>query len=276
MDMARRFTISLSMLVLSIGAIFMLLPFMWMILASFKSLAEVMRIPPSILPEQLSLENYREVFRQQPLFGRFFLNSIITAAIAVFLVLLTSAMAGYALAKFQFRGRAVVFFLILSTLMIPFQIRMVPLYVMVSGWNLSDTYLGLALPGLVDAFGIFLMRQFIVSLPTDLLDAARMDGASEPRIFFSIVIPLVMPALSALAIFTLIANWEAFLWPLLITNHDTMRTLPIGLSLFAGRYVQRVDLQMAASTIAVLPVVLVFFLLQRRFIEGITMTGIKG
>lgn len=254
----------------------MVLPFVWMISASFKSLAEVMRIPPSFLPDHVSLENYREVFRQQPYFGRYFLNSVVAAAITVLAVLITSAMAGYALAKFRFRGRTVVFFLILSTLMVPFQIRVVPLYVMVAGWHLSDTYVGLTLPALVDAFGIFLMRQFILSLPNDLLDAARIDGASEPRIFGGIVLPLIAPALSALAIFTLIASWESFLWPLLITNVESMRTLPIGLSLFAGRYIQRVDLQMAASTIAILPVVLLFFLLQRRFIEGITMTGIKG
>jgi multiple sugar transport system permease protein len=153
---------------------------------------------------------------------------------------------------------------------------MVPLFIMVSDWKLTDTYTGLILPGLVEAFGIFLMRQFITSIPNDLIDAARMDGASEPRIVIQIILPLLRPALSALAIFTLIGNWEAFLWPLLITNTEPMRTLPIGLALFAGRYVERFDLEMAAATIAILPMVLVFFILQRRFIEGITLSGLKG
>ena len=258
------------------GAVAMLMPFFWMITASFKSLAEVLQIPPTWIPEHISLRNYLEVFRQQPLFGRFFLNSVIVAAITVTSVLITSALAGYALAKFQFRGRNLIFLFILSTMMIPFQIRMVPLYIMVSNWHLTDTYLGLALPGLVEAFGIFLMRQFIVSIPSDLLDAARIDGASEPGIFVRIVLPLTKPALSALAIFTLIANWESFLWPLLIVNAEEMRTLPLGLALFAGRYIERVDLEMAASVITILPMVLVFFFLQRRFVEGITLTGLKG
>ena len=263
-------------LVLTLGAILMLLPFFWMITASFKSLNEVIQIPPQWLPKQWDFRNYPEVFRQQPLFGRYFLNSVIVAAVTVASVLITSSLAGYAFAKYNFPGKNVFFVFVLSTMMIPFQIRMVPLFVMVSGWKLLDTYTGLILPGLVDAFGIFLMRQFIASIPTDLIDAARIDGASEPGIFLWIILPLIQPALSALAIFTLIGNWESFLWPLLITNSDELRTLPIGLALFSGRYLQRFDLQMAAATIAVLPMVLAFFVLQRRFVEGITLTGLKG
>lgn len=263
-------------LVLGLGAVLMLLPFFWMITASFKSLNEVIQIPPQWLPRQWDFRNYAEVFRQQPLFGRYFLNSVIVAAVTVASVLITSSLAGYAFAKYNFRGKNVLFVFVLSTMMIPFQIRMVPLFVMVSGWKLLDTYPGLILPGLVDAFGIFLMRQFIASIPTDLIDAARIDGASEPGIFLRIILPLIQPALSALAIFTLIGNWESFLWPLLITNSDELRTLPIGLALFSGRYLERFDLQMAAATIAVLPMVLAFFVLQRRFVEGFTLTGLKG
>lgn len=261
---------------LLVGAVVALFPVFVMVTASFKSLAEVMRIPPQWLPEQLTLKNFREVFRQQPLYGRYFVNSAVVAIITVVSVLLTSSMAGYALAKFHFRGRNLIFLFILSTMMIPFEIRMVPLYVMVSDWHLTDTYIGLALPGLVGAFGIFLMRQFIASIPNDLMDAARIDGASEPGIFVRIILPLTKPALSALAIFTLVSSWEAFLWPLLIVNAESMRTLPLGLALFAGRYLQRLDLQMAASVLTVLPMVIVFFVLQRRFVEGITLTGLKG
>lgn len=262
--------------VLIIGAMIMLLPFVWMLSASSKSLSEVLQIPPTFIPKSLTLKNYQEVFTQQPLFGRFFINSVIVAAVTVVSVLVTSALAGYAFAKFQFPGKNLLFVLFLSSMMIPFQVRMVPLYVMVSDWKLTDSYAGLILPGLVEAFGIFLMRQFIASIPNDLIDAARIDGASEPRIVLQILLPLLRPALSALAIFTLIGNWEAFLWPLLVTNTEAMRTLPIGLALFAGRYVERFDLEMAAATIAIAPMVLVFFILQRRFIEGITLTGIKG
>jgi len=216
------------------------------------------------------------VFRQQPLFGRYFLNSVVVALCTVVSVLFTSTLAGYAFAKFSFPGKRILFLFVLSTMMIPFQIRMVPLYIMVNSWKLSDTYTGLILPGLVDAFGIFLMRQFIASIPNDLIDAARIDGASEPGIFLRMILPLVQPALSALAIFTLIGNWEAFLWPLLITNKEYMRTLPIGLASFSGRYLSRFDLQMAASTIAILPMIVMFFVLQRRFIQGVTLTGLKG
>lgn len=263
-------------LVLLVGAGVALFPVFVMVTASFKSLAEVMRIPPQWLPEHITLKNFREVFRQQPLYWRYFVNSAVVALITVVSVLVTSALAGYALSKFRFRGRNLIFLFILSTMMIPFEIRMVPLYVMVSSWHLTDTYLGLALPGLVGAFGIFLMRQFIASIPDDLMDAARIDGASEPGIFVRIILPLTKPALSALAIFTLVSNWEAFLWPLLIVNSEEMRTLPLGLALFAGRYLQRLDLQMAASVLTVLPMVIVFFVLQKRFVEGITLTGLKG
>ncbi|MCW5820979.1 MAG: carbohydrate ABC transporter permease [Trueperaceae bacterium] len=263
-------------LALLVGAVIALFPVFVMVTGSTKTLAEVMRIPPQWIPQHLSLKNFQEVFRQQPLYWRYFVNSAVVALITVVSVLVTSSMAGYALAKFTYRGRNVIFLFILSTMMIPFEMRMVPLYVMVSDWHLTDTYLGLALPGLVGAFGIFLMRQFIASIPDDLTDAARIDGASEVGIFIRIILPLTKPALSALAIFTLVGSWEAFLWPLLIVDAESMRTLPLGLALFAGRYLQRLDLQMAASVMTVLPMVIVFFVLQRRFVEGITMTGLKG
>lgn len=263
-------------ILLTVGSLVALFPVFVMLTGSFKSLAEVMSIPAQWLPEELTLKNFREVFKQQPLYGRYFINSAVVALITVCSVLITSSLAGYALSKFHFRGRNVIFIFILGTMMIPFEIRMVPLYVMVSDWHLTDTYIGLALPGLVGGFGIFLMRQFIASIPSDLMDAARIDGASEPGIFVRIILPLTKPALSALAIFTLVSSWEAFLWPLLIVNAEEMRTLPLGLAMFAGRYLQRLDLQMAAAVLTVLPMVIVFFVLQKRFVEGMTLTGLKG
>ena len=261
-------------LALAIGAVIMLAPLVWMVLASFKSLPEILTYPPTILPRELRNENYVTVITRSD-FPRYFLNSTIVAAISVVSVLITSSLAGYAFAKFRFPGRNLLFILVLATLMIPFQVRVIPLYVLASDLGLLDTYAGLVLPGLVDAFGIFLMRQFMQTIPTDLIEAARADGASEPRIFMTIVLPLVTPALSALAIFTLIVSWESFLWPLLVASSSELYTLPLGLGQFAGRFLTRVDLQMAASTLTVLPLLLVFLFMQRRFIEGIATTGGK-
>jgi multiple sugar transport system permease protein len=259
---------------LSLGAVLMLAPLIWMVLASFKTLPEILTYPPTLLPNGFRTENYSTVITQSN-FPRYFLNSTIVAAITVVSVLVTSSLAGYAFAKFRFPGRDILFVLVLATLMIPFQVRVIPLYVLASDFGLLNSYAGLVLPSLVDAFGIFLMRQFMQSIPTDLIEAARADGASEVRIFAGIVLPLVTPALSALAIFTLIVSWESFLWPLLVASSSDLYTLPLGLGQFAGRFLTRVELQMAASTLTVLPLLIVFLLMQRRFIEGIATTGSK-
>ncbi len=261
-------------LLLAAGAVLMLAPLAWMVLASFKTLPEILTIPPTILPRTFRLENYRTVLEDTG-FVRYFFNSVLISGITVASVLVTSSLAGYAFAKFEFPGRDVLFVLVLATLMIPFQVRVIPLYVLASDLHLLDSYAGLVLPGLVDAFGIFLMRQYLQSIPNDLIDAARADGASEPRIFVRIVLPLATPALSALAIFTLVASWESFLWPLLVVSSPEMFTLPLGLAQFSGRFITRVDLQMAASTLTVLPLLIVFLLMQRRFIEGLATSGLK-
>ncbi|MBA2757062.1 MAG: carbohydrate ABC transporter permease [Chloroflexi bacterium] len=259
---------------LLLGAVVMLAPLIWMVLASLKSLPEILTYPPTLLPKSLRSANYETVLTQSN-YPRYFVNSIIVAVLSVVSILFTSSLAGYAFAKFRFPGRDLLFILVLATLMIPFQVRVIPLYVLASDLGLLNSYAGLVLPSLVDAFGIFLMRQFIQSIPTDLMDAARADGASEPRIFVSIVLPLVKPALAALAIFTLIVSWESFLWPLLVASSTDLYTLPLGLSQFAGKFLTRVDLQMAASTLTVLPLLVVFLVMQRRFIEGIATTGGK-
>ena len=252
----------------------MLAPLIWMLLASSKTLPEILTVPPTWLPGALRLDNYTTVLRDSD-FVRHFLNSALVAAISIVSVLVTSSMAGYAFAKFDFPGRNVLFVLVLATLMIPFQVRVIPLYVLASELNLLDTYPGLVLPGLVDAFGIFLMRQYLMSIPSDLLDAARIDGASELTIFLRIVLPLAKPALSALAIFTLVASWESFLWPLLVVSSPEKFTLPLGLAQFSGRFLTRVDLQMAASALTILPLLIVFLVMQRRFIEGMATAGLK-
>ncbi|WP_376790987.1 carbohydrate ABC transporter permease [Thermoflexus sp.] len=262
-------------LVLLTGSLVMLLPLVWMTSSAFKPLHEVMLIPPTWIPEEPTLDNFRAVFAQFP-FGRYFLNSLITSSLVTLSVLLTSAMAGYALAKFHFPGRDLVFILVLSSLMVPFQTRMIPLYQLAISLRLQDTLLGVMFPWLVDAFGIFLMRQFMLTIPSDLIDAARIDGASEWRIFWTIMLPLVRPALAALAIFTFLGSWEEFLWPLIITSSDASRTIPVGLQFFSEQYGTNIHWQMAGALIAAMPMLIVFFLLQRQIIEGIALTGMRG
>lgn len=261
-------------LLLAAGAVVMLGPLLWMFLASFKSLPEILTFPPTILPEHWGVENYRSVFDQAD-FVRYFFNSVVVAAITVASVLITSSLAGYAFAKFNFPGKNVLFVMVLATLMIPFQVRVIPLYILTSDLHLLNTYAGMVLPSLVDAFGIFLMRQFLQAVPSELMEVARVDGAGELTIFFRIVLPLAKPALAALSIFTLVSSWESFLWPLLVASSPDMYTLPLGLAQFAGRYLTRTDLQMAASTLTILPMLIAFLILQKRFIEGMATTGMK-
>lgn len=270
-----RLWLLLAYVVLTAGAVVMLLPLVWMVSAAFKPLNEIIRTPPTWIPMHPTLANFAEAF-QQFSFGRYIWNSLWTTFIIVVSVLLTSATGGYALSKFQFPGRDVIFVVLLSSLMIPFQTRMIPLYQMMVKMHLVNTYTGVVFPFLFDAMGIFLMRQFMLGLPDELSEAARIDGASEVVVFARVVLPQVKPALSALAIFTFSWVWEEFLWPIIITNSDATRTLPVGLQYFAEQYGTRIDLQMAGAFLAVLPVLIVFFILQRQFVEGITLTGLKG
>ncbi len=234
-----------------------------------------MRIPPTWIPNEPTLENFKQVFKQVP-FAKYYLNSVIVAIIVIATVLLTSSSAGYVFAKFEFPGKSLWFFLILSSLMVPFQVRMIPLYRIGVSLGITDTLLGVSFPWLIDAFGIFLMRQFMLTIPSELIEAARIDGASELGIFWGIILPNAKQALSALAIFTFAANWEEFLWPLIISNSNASRTIPIGLQSFAEQYGSNVHWQMAGAAVAIVPLLIVFAILQKQFVEGIAMTGIKG
>ncbi|MDR5696018.1 MAG: carbohydrate ABC transporter permease [Armatimonadota bacterium] len=265
---------TLTYLLLTLGLVPMLLPFLWMVSSAFKTLPEVMQVPPTWFPKQPILENFVAVFTQFP-FARYILNSVAVAAIVVFGVTIVSAMAGYAFSKFTFPGRDVLFIAMLASLMVPFQVRMIPLYLMSIKFHLVDTIAGLSFPWLFDAFGIFLMRQFMQTIPTELIEAARIDGASELRIFWTILLPLVKPALAALGIFTLVGNWEEFLWPLIVTTSDASRTIPVGLQRFSEQYMSNIHWQMAAATVAVTPLIIAFLLFQRQFIQGIALTGLK-
>lgn len=264
------------LLLLVLGAVWMLLPLVWMLSASLMPLSEVVKVPPVwFAPDKYSPANYIEVWARLD-FARFFLNSTFVAVTITAAQLLTSSMAGFAFARYEFPGRTLIFYLILSTLMIPFQVIMIPLFIMMARLGMVNTYWGMIVPALVTPFGIFMMRQFMLSIPKTLLEAARIDGASEPAIFARIMLPLCRPALAALAIFAFLGSWDNYLWPLIVINSQNLWTLPIGLSRFSEQYISQTHLQMAGAGIMFVPVLIVFLLMQRSFIEGITMTGLKG
>jgi multiple sugar transport system permease protein len=277
---ATRQRISLSvvfgLVVIVVGAAAMLIPLLWMLSASLMPLSEVIKVPPVFFdPSKYSIANYLEVWNEGG-FARYFVNSTFIALAITFAQLLTSSMAGFAFARYEFPGRTLIFYIILSTLMIPFQVIMIPLFIMMTKLGLVNTYLGMILPAIVTPFGIFMMRQFMLSIPKTLLEAARIDGASEPFIYARIMLPLCKPALAALAIFSFLGSWDNYLWPLIVINSQQLWTLPIAMSRFTEQYISQTHLQMAGASIMFLPVLIVFLLMQRNFIEGIALTGLKG
>lgn len=260
-------------LILTVGSIFMIFPLVWMISTSLKPPMDIFNL--QIIPDNLTLDNYRKIF-QESLFLKWFINSLIIAIITTISVVFFDTLVGYIIAKFSFVGRTFIFIMILSTLMVPTEMLIIPWYMMSSEFGWTDTYWGILFPGLMTGFGVFLMRQFMEQIPDDLLDAARVDGMNEYSIFFKIAIPQVWPAISALGIFTFLGNWNAFLWPLIVIESPDLRTLPVGLSFFSsGEAESQWHLIMTGSTIAVIPLILVFILLQRHIIQGITLTGMK-
>lgn len=267
----------LAWLLLAIGSIVMIGPFYWMLVTSFKIRQELISYPPTWWPEIFTWANWQalnNVAGQS--FAIFFRNSIFLATTITALTLLICSMCGYVFAKLPFRGRERIFWLILSMMMIPFTVSIIPSYDLMVRLGWIDNYLALIVPIIFNPFGIFLMRQFMLSLPTDLLDAARIDGASEFRIFFQIVIPLSQAALAALGILTFLAQWDNFLWPLVILNSSELYTIPLALAQFRGRLGTDVGPTAAASILAVLPVLVVYLFAQKRFVEGIALTGMKG
>ncbi len=263
--------------VLAIGAAAMLLPFVWMILSSFMSSSEIIARPITWFPAALRFENYGDLSDAIPL-GRMYLNSAVVTVLTTFGIIFSSSLAGYGFAKFQFPGRDVLFLIVLATMMIPFFVVLIPIFYMISQAGWLDTYQGLIVPNLVTGFGIFLMRQYMHSLPDEVLDAARVDGARESEIYWRIVLPLCTPVVGALAILAFVYQWNSFLWPLVVARSDSMWTIPVGLQslrVYASS-VEVINLQMAGAALAVVPVVVVFLLLQRYFVSGIALTGMKG
>jgi multiple sugar transport system permease protein len=263
----------LAYVLLTLGAVIMVFPFAWMVISSFKDAREV--LSPAILPSQWTFANYVEVLTRTA-FPRWFLNSLIVAVLNTASVLFFCSLVGYVLARMRFPGKQVVFIAILSTLMVPTEMLVIPWFVMSAQFNWIDTYWGLLFPGLIPGFGVFLMRQFFQTLPRDLFDAGRIDGVSEFGLFLRIGLPLVGPGLAALGIFAFIGNWNAFLWPLIVAQSASMRTVPVGIALFSGEAGSAWHLIMATSALAIIPVLIVFIIFQRQIIEGVVLTGVKG
>lgn len=255
------------------GAVIFSIPAIYMISASLMSGQELFSTEARLFPSSIQWSNYAEVFLTFN-FGRYLMNSIIVTGSVVLLNLIFTPMIGYSLAKFDYPGKNLLFIFILATVMVPFTAILIPLFLIVRSLGWVNTYPGLIIPFSMTAFGVFLMRQFMLAVPDDYIDAGRIDGASELRIFFQIVMPLVQPALVTLAIVVFVANWDEFLWMLVITTGDALRTLPIGLAKFVEQYTTRYELMMAGAVVAAAPVVVVFLALQRRFLEG--MAGLSG
>jgi ABC-type glycerol-3-phosphate transport system permease component len=253
----------------------MVLPLLWMIGTSFKPAPEITSWPPHFLPRQWTTENYLSAFRTAPLL-RFLLNSLFVGVVCTLTILITSAAAGYVFAKYSFPGKQFIFFAILATIMIPMEIYVVPLYVQIARWHLVNTYIGLFFPNFIASSGVFFMRQNIAGIPDELIDAARIDGASEFKIFPRIIVPLVTSALSALAIFVFMFIWTSFLWPLVVTSSKRIMMMELGLSFFESMYTVEYGPLMAASTFAVMPVLAAFIFLRKRVIQSVATTGLAG
>lgn len=260
--------------VLVAAAALVAFPLLWMVSASLMSPGETSQSPPPLLPAEPTLANYRTLFSQLQM-GRFLKNSTLVAVAITLFSLLANSMAGYAFAKLRFRGRERLFRGLIAALVIPAQVAMLPLFLILKSIGLVNTYAGVILPSVATIFGIFLVRQYALSVPDSLIEAARIDGASEFRIYRKIVLPLLRPILVTLAVFTFLASWNDFLWPLIVLADDDRYTLPVALASLSREHVQDNELMMAGSVVTVVPVLLLFLFLQRYYIEGIVLGGVK-
>jgi multiple sugar transport system permease protein len=258
---------------LLLGGVVMIMPIVFMLLTSLKDNSEIYEL--NFLPRAPTVDNYASILGRSP-FGRWFLTSFTVATATTLSVLFFDSLIGYTLAKFRFRGRGVVFVAILSTLMIPTEMLVIPWYLMAKTMGWLDSIWGIMFPGMMTGFGVFLMRQFFLGVPDELIDAARVDGLGEFKIFWQVALPLVTPALSALAIFAFLGNWTAFLWPLIVTTSPTLYTVPVGLASLSGEFGTDWEMIMTGSSIATIPTLVVFIILQRNIINGIMLTGLKG
>ncbi|MCX7031244.1 MAG: carbohydrate ABC transporter permease [Spirochaetes bacterium] len=261
--------------ILTLLSAIMLFPFFWMLLSSFKDATQIFQM--KVFPTRPTLDNYTYIFfSRNSKFPQWFLNSAIVAVCTTVSVLFFDSLVGYTLSSFHFPGKKFIFLLIISTLMIPTEMLVIPWYAMARSLKWGNTYWGIMFPGMISAFGVFLMRQFMGTIPHDLIDAARVDGEGELRIFLTVVMPLVAPALATLAIFNFIGNWNAFMWPLIAVSKPRMFTLPVGLANFSGEAGSDWHYIMTGATVSMMPLVFVFILFQKQIVRGIAMTGLKG
>lgn len=264
---------ALVIFIMVVGGILVSIPFIWMISSSFKPESEVLSIPPTIIPDNPTLDNYINLFTNMN-FAVYLRNTLVIVLFS-FLGLLFNAMAGYGFAKYDFKGRDKTFYIVLATMMIPGQVTMIPVYLLLNSMGLTNTMAGIILPGLAVAFSIFLFRQFMTTIPDDLIEAARLDGAGEFYIFFRLVMPIAKPIFAVQGILTFIAGWNSFLWPLIIANDESLYTLSVGLSLLQGQYANNFALQMAGAAFMVVPIIIIFSFFQKYIVEGFTMSGLK-
>ena len=260
---------------LAIGALLALLPMMWMVSASLMPSGEASTFPPHFFPTKITFAHYFDLFTRLSL-GRYLANSAFIAITVTILSLAINSMAGYAFAKLRFRGRDKLYRVLSAALVLPVQVSMLPLFLLLKNMGMINTYWGVIIPGLSSIFGIFLVRQYALSIPEEMLDAARVDGASELRIFWSIVVPGIVPILATLSIWTFLATWNDFMWPLIVLSDESHYTLPVALANLSGEHVQDTELMMAGSVITVIPVLLVFLFLQRYYIQGVMAGSVKG
>ncbi|WOO89608.1 carbohydrate ABC transporter permease [Mollicutes bacterium LVI A0078] len=263
----------ITILFLLLGAIIMVFPLYWMITTSFKTLAEANQVPPTFTIHDFSLEAYGRLFDKMPFL--LYLKNTLIIVLFSFGGLLLSALAGYGFSKYEFKHKEVYFVVVLATMMIPYQVTMIPNFLLINKLGLVNTFAGIALPGLVSGFTIFLFRQFMNSIPDEIIEAARVEGLSEFQIFFKIVLPMSKPILAIQSILVFIGSWNSFLWPLIVAQSQDKYTLSIGLSLLQGQNTSDVPLQMAGATLMIIPILIVFFTLQKYILDGYNLSGIK-
>jgi len=255
-------------------AVLINLPFFWMLVTSFKTEDEVFKLPPSFLPTIFDMRNYVGAFDLIPL-GRYVVNTLIVALSVTGLQLVFNSFAAYGLARVKFKGANIVFMILIGTLMVPPEVTMVPLYVIIKNFGMIDSYRALIIPFMSSAFGIFLLRQFFLGIPKELEEAAIIDGAGHMKIFFQIILPLSKPALYTMALYTFLAHWNEYMWPLIVINSAEKQMIQVGISQFVSGWETQWTLRMAASTVAVIPIIVFFFFVQKQFVEGISISGLK-
>lgn len=261
--------------ILILGCIVTLIPFAWMISTSLKPLGEVFTMPPKLIPNDIQLENYKGVATTIPIV-RYFINSLIVTASITIGTLITTILAAFAFSRFNFWGKEIIFSILIGTMMVPNEVMLIPNYITIAKLGLINTYTGLTLPWIASVFSVFLLRQFFLTVPSSLYYAAKIDGCSDFKFLFKIMVPVCKPALITIGLLRIVNSWNEFVWPLIVTNLPEMRTLPVGIMNFTTEAGGNYHLMMAASTIVILPVIIVYLFTQKHIIAGITKSGIKG